>query len=87
MQDIVNKVQGTLETQYVVFRTLMWCDLIIGSLCAANGNFTWAFGMVIVGLILGNISNSKLLLMGQETTLQSLMRVEDKVDVLLEDGQ
>ena len=82
---VVTKVQGNLETQYKAFRSLMWVDLILGSLCAAAGSFDWAFGLVIVGLILGNISNAKLSLMNQETVLQSLMRVEDKVDVLLED--
>ena len=85
MNNIIDKLQGDLQSQYVAFRTLMWVDLVVGCLCAAAGSFGWAFGLVIVGLILGNISNAKLSLMNQETVLQSLMRVEDKVDVLLED--
>ena len=85
MNNIIDKLQGDLQSQYVAFRTLMWVDLVVGCLCAAAGSFGWAFGLVIVGLILGNISNAKLSLMNQETVLQSLMRVVDKVDVLLED--
>lgn len=82
---VISKVQGDLQSQYVAFRTLMWTDLIIGSLCAAGGNFAWAFGLVIVGLILGNISNSKLILLALETSLQSSVRLEDKLDVLLDE--
>jgi hypothetical protein len=86
VDSVISKVQGDLQSQYVAFRLMMWVDLLFGCLFAANGNFAWAFGLVIVGLILGNISNSKLILLNQETVLQSLMRVEDKVDVLLDEG-
>lgn len=85
MNSFIDKLQGNLETQYTAFRALMWADLIIGCLCAAAGNFPWAFGLVIIALILGNISNAKLTLMNQETALQSMTRIEDKLDVLLED--
>lgn len=82
---VIDKIQGNLETQYKAFRTLMWADLILGSLCAAAGSFDWAFGLVIVGLILGNISNAKLSLLNQEQVLQNQMRIEHKLDVLLEE--
>ena len=85
MNSFIDKLQGNLETQYTAFRALTWADLIIGCLCAAAGNFPWAFGLVIIALILGNISNAKLTLMNQETALQSMTRIEDKLDVLLED--
>lgn len=84
MSNIIDKVQGDLQSQYTAFRTLMWVDLIIGSLCAAAGSFEWAFGLVIIGLILGNISNAKLSLMNQETVLQNQMRIEHKLEVVLE---
>lgn len=83
---VVDKVQGNLETQYTAFRALMWCDLVIGCLFAAAGNFPWAFGLVIVGLVLGNISNAKLSLLNQMQVLSNQKRIEDKLDVLLEEG-
>jgi hypothetical protein len=83
---VVTKVQGNLETQYAAFRVMMWADLVIGCLFAAAGNFPWAFGLVIVGLILGNISNAKLSLLNQEQVLTNQARIEDKLDVLLEEG-
>jgi hypothetical protein len=82
----VDKMQGNLETQYTAFRFCMWVDLVAGCLFAAAGNFPWAFGLVIVGLILGNISNAKLSLLNQEQVLQNQMRIESKLDVLLEEG-
>lgn len=86
VNDLIDKVQGNLETQYIVFRSMMWLDLIIGCLFAANGDFPWAFGLVIVGLILGSLSNAKLSLLNQEQVLQNQMRIESKLDVLLEEG-
>lgn len=82
---VVTRVQGNLETQYIAFRALMWVDLVAGCLFAAAGNFPWAFGLVIVGLILGSLSNAKLSLLNQEQVLQNQMRIEHKLDVLLED--
>jgi hypothetical protein len=86
INDVVTKLQGNLETQYTSFRVCMWIDLIAGCLFAAAGNFPWAFGLVIVGLILGNISNAKLSLLNQEQVLQNQMRIESKLDILLEEG-
>lgn len=83
MSNIIDKVQGDLQSQYVAFRTMMWGDLIIGCLCAASGNFGWAFGLVIIGLILGNISNAKLSLINQNTVLDNQNRIEGKLDKLL----
>ena len=80
---VVTRVQGNLETQYTAFRLCMWIDLMPGCLFAAAGNFPWAFGLVIVGLILGNISNAKLSLLNQEQVLTNQARIEDKLDVLL----
>lgn len=86
VDDVITKVQGDLQSQYVAFRVMMWIDLLFGCLFAANGNFEWAFGLVIVGLILGQISNSKLILLNQELFLQNQMRIESKLDVALEEG-
>lgn len=86
MNSLIDRLQGNLETQYTAFRALMWADLIIGCLCAAAGNFPWAFGLVIVGLILGSLSNAKLSLLNQEQVLTNQMRIEHKLDVLLEEG-
>lgn len=79
MSNIIDKVQGDLQSQYVVFRMMMWVDLLFGCLFAASGNFVWAFNLVIVGLILGQISNAKLMLLNQ-------LHIEEKLDVLLEEG-
>lgn len=84
MSNIIDKVQGDLQSQYLVFRSLMFVDLVIGCLFAASGNFPWAFGLVIVGLILGSISNAKLSLINQNTVLENQNRIEGKLDKLLE---
>lgn len=84
MSSIIDKVQGDLQSQYVAFRTMMFVDLVIGCLCAASGSFGWAFGLVIIGLILGNISNAKLSLINQSTVLGNQNRIEGKLDKLLE---
>ena len=84
MSNIIDKVQGDLQSQYLAFRSLMWIDLVIGCLFAASGSFGWAFGLVIVGLILGSISNAKLSLINQNTVLENQNRIEGKLDKLLE---
>lgn len=84
MSSIIDKLQGDLQSQYVAFRVMMFVDLIVGCLCAAAGSFGWAFGLVIIGLILGNISNAKLSLINQNTVLDNQNRIEGKLDKLLE---
>ena len=44
MSNIIDKVQGDLQSQYLAFRSLMFIDLVIGCLFAASGSFGWAFG-------------------------------------------
>lgn len=81
---LVDLLKWDLHTQYLTFRAVMYVDLTISCLCAAAGSFGWGFGLLIVGLVLGGIGNDKLSLLNQQRVLNNQLRIEDKLDVLLE---
>ena len=81
---VVCKVQGDLNSQYLVYRGLMWADLLLATSFAYCGSAFFAFAFAIIGLLLGALSNDKLNLLNQQVFLENQLRIEDKLDMLLE---
>jgi len=75
-----------LETQYKGFHLCFWSMLIIATITALFGNPITATLLGTLGLVSGAISQLKLVLINQELFLQNQLRIEDKLDVLLEEG-
>ena len=81
---VVCKVQGDLNSQYLAYRGLMWADLLLATSFAYCGSAFFAFAFAIIGLLLGALSNDKLNLLNQQVFLQNQMRIEHKLNILLE---
>lgn len=81
-----------LETQYQGFNLCFWSMLIIASITSVFGNPILSVMLGTLGLVSGAIGQLKLILMNQakflenqELFLQNQLRIEDKLNVLLED--
>lgn len=82
-----------LETQYQGFNLCFWSMLIIATITSLFGNPVLAVMLGTLGLVSGAIGQLKLILMNQakflenqEIFLLNQTRIEDKLEVLLEEG-
>lgn len=83
-----------LETQYKGFNLCFWSMLLLATITALLGNPITATLLGTLGLVSGAIGQLKLVLINQERFLanqelflQNQLRIEDKLEVLLEDVQ
>ena len=88
---MLNKLSGDLRLQYKVFRTAFWVDFIIAAFLVAAGIFEFGLLFAIFALLAGSVANQKAVLINQktflenqETFLSNQLRIEDKLDVVLE---
>ena len=80
-----------LETQYRGFNTCFWSMLVIAIIVSLTGSPITAILLGTLGLVSGAIGQLKLILINQtkflenqELFLSDLIRLEDKLDVVLE---
>lgn len=72
-----------MEAQYQGFRSLYFFDLFVAFVLLITGQVYTAMFFIVVGLILGSISNSKLHAMTLERILTNQNNIEQKIDKLL----
>ena len=88
---MLNKLSGDLRLQYKVFRIVFWIDFIIAALLVSAGSFQIGLLFAIFALLAGSVANQKSQLLNQKTFLDNQgtflsnqLRIEDKLDVVLE---
>ena len=80
---MVSRLQGNLNSQYIMYRCLMWGDLLIALVFACTGNAPLTFAFTAIALLLGALSNDKLLLLITGDIRDTHNRIEDKIDMMM----
>lgn len=91
IKNLYKTLQTDLEAQYRGWKTVFWIDITLATLLALTGVSQLALAVMLMGLVAGVLSNNKLTLMNQKAVLtnqqlvlDNQLRIEDKVEVMLE---
>jgi tetrahydromethanopterin S-methyltransferase subunit E len=81
---MLNKID--LDMQYKGFNLCFWVMLSLAMIFATIGDVNTAVLLGTLGMVSGVIALTKLVLRNQNMFLDNQRRIEDKLDVLLEEG-